>query len=379
MRKTVVFSLLFAASCAVAFGANVTMPTFQLLTRGALDGGLFALRTQADVGIRIGGGYKFGGELSLSIRSDNLEQPSVPGPAYDQDLMRAALQERVSLSLASVVIRDLFDQPLEIRYFVGELSRVLTGDIFPDQFGTRAIATAHRGMLAFPAGIVYDGIHAVSGTGISLAATGIAPWLYLDGAIYQDRNLGPGHYSTDVRAAFNIPSLKAEAFVGASYPGAQFGLYRGGLLLHYAAGSGSEFFTQFGIPRWAPVADGPLNIDAFYFLFEPRVHIGPLSVILTLFRHPSYYEQVPTTEAGATDIIVRLAVGERSDSLVSGGLESAIRLRPAGPDDQVRVSVSPFVAMGSSGIVWDLRVNLNLFPYDLTSLFEAYIGVKTGF
>lgn len=379
MRKTVAVSLFFAVTCAGAFGANLTMPTFQLLTRGALEEGLFVLRTQANVGIRIGGGYKFGGELSLAIRSDDLEQPSLPGPVYDQDVMQAALLERVSLSSASVIIRDLFDLPLDVRYFVGEHSRFLTGDLFQDRFGTRAIATAHRGMLAFPAGVVYDGVHAVSGTGIALATTGIAPWLHLDGAVYQDRHLGPGHYSTDIRAGFNMPSLKAETFIGASYPGAPYGLYRGGMLLHYAAGPGSEFFTQVGIPRWAPVADGPLNIDAFYFLFEPRVHIGMLSIVLTLFRHPSYYVHIPTNGAGATDIIVRLVAGERFDAPVSGGLENSVRLRPSGPDDQLRASISPFVTIRSSGVVWDFRVNLNLFPYDATSLFEAFVGVKTRF
>ncbi len=379
MRKTVVVAFLFAMSCAQAFGVNLTMPTFQLLTRGALDEGLFVLRSQADIAIRVGGGDKFGGELNLSIRSTDLEQTSIPGPVYDQEIMRAALREHLSLRSAGLIVRDLFGLPIDFRYFVGEHARILTGDLFPDELGTRTIATSHRGLLAFPQGVIYDGVHAIDGTGIALTTADLAPWLSLEAAVYQDGHLGPGHYSADVRAGFNLGSLKAETFAGASYPGAPFGLYRGGVLLHYAAGPGSEFFTQVGVPRWAPVDDGPLNIDAFFFLFEPRVHVGTLSIILTLFRHPSYYVQAPTGEAGATDIIVRLVAGERLDAPVAGGLENSVRLRPAGAEEQLRATISPFVTIKSSGVVWDFRVHLNVFPYDAASLFEASMGVKTRF
>lgn len=222
-------------------------------------------------------------------------------------------------------------------------------------------------------------MHSLDGTGIALSADAIAPWLYLEGAIYQDAYLGAGYYSTDVRAAFNTERFKAETFLGASFPQADFGLYRAGLLLFYATGEGGEFLTQIGIPRWAPSTDGALNIDDFFILFEPRVHIGIVSVILTLFWHPEYYVQAPTGERGATDIVVRLIAGDVQQNVVSGGLQSGIRLRPTSTSDQLTVSASPFVSINSSGVIWDFKADFNVFPFDLSNLFKAYVGIRTQF
>jgi hypothetical protein len=379
MRKPVLLVFLAVAWGTAAFATNVTIPTFQLLTRGTLEGGLFVLQTRADIGLQFGGGYKFGGALSLSIDTDSLEEPSAPGDAYDQAVIRAALRERLGLTSASVIVRELLGLPVDVRYFVGSHARLLNGDLFPEQFGTQLIASDFRGLLYFPSGVVYDGVHAIDGTGLSLIAPSVAPWLFLEGSVYQDARLGPGYYSGDVRAAFNFQEFKAEAFAGASFPLAEYGAYRGGALLYYATGEGGEFLTQIGVTRWAPMTDGPLNIDDFFFLFEPRVHIGVVSIVLTLFWHPEYYLQEPTEESGATDIVVRLIAGDVQENTVSGGLENAIRLRPASSDQQLRVSVSPFLSINSSGVLWDFKTDFNLFPFDLATLFEAYVGVRTQF
>ena len=379
MRKTAVLVLLLTAMSIASHAANITIPTFQLLTRGSVQGGLFVLQTQADIDIQLGGGYKYGGELSLSIRSDSLDEPRTPGSEYDQGVISAALRERLGLSSASAIVRDLFGLPLNVRYFVGEYERILNGDIFPEQFGTDIIASDFRGLLYFPSGIVYDGVHAIDGTGIAMTSTRLAPWLFLEGSLYQDSYLGPGYYSSDVRAAFNTARFKAEVFTGASFPRADYGVYRAGALLHYSSGQGGEFLTQIGVPRWAPITDGPLNIDDFYFLFEPRVHVGLVSIVLTLFRHPEYYVQAPTDERGATDIVVRLIAGDVRETAVSGGLETGIRLRPASVEKQLRVGVAPFVSINSYGVIWDFKTDFNLFPFDLTNLFEAYIGIRTQF
>lgn len=379
MRKSVIVVALMMGVGLASFAANVTIPTYQLLTRGALEGGLFVLRTQADIDIQLGGGYKFGGELSFSIDTDYLERPAIPGEAYDQETITSSLEERLGLSAASVVVRDLFGTPLSLRYFVGERARLLTGDIFPLQFGTQIVASDFRGLLAFPEGVVYDGVHVVDGTGLSLGIPNLAPWVYLEGSVYQDGYLGPGFYSTDVRAAFNTPNFKSEVFLGASIPQATYGAYRGGVLLYYSTGQGGEVLSQIGVTRWAPVSDGAPNIDDFYFLFEPRVHVGIMSIVLTLFWHPEYYVQAPTNERGATDIVVRLIAGDVQENVVSGGLENGIRLRPASEDDQLDLSVAPFVTINSSGVIWDFKANFNVFPFQLDSLFEAYVGIRTSF
>ncbi|MFW6312756.1 MAG: hypothetical protein ACOC2N_02610, partial [Spirochaetota bacterium] len=307
------------------------------------------------------------------------EDPSVPGASYDQGVATAALRERLALSSASAIVRDLFGIPLDVRYFVGQYERLLNGEIFPEEFGSEIVASDVRGLLYFPTGVVYDGIHAVDGTGLTFTSTGLASWLYLEGSIYQDAYLGRGYYSADMRAAFNSPRFKAETFVGASFPQADYGLYRAGALLYYSTGEGGEFLTQVGVPRWAPVTDGALNIDDFYFLFEPRVHLGVVSVVLTLFWHPEYYVQVPTGERGATDIIVRLIAGDVQENVVSGGLENGVRLRPSSSEDQLRVSAAPFLSINSSGVIWDFKADFNLFPFDPSRLFSAYVGIRTQF
>lgn len=379
MRKPVLVVLLLAACTVVASAANVTIPNFQLLTRGALQGGLFVLGTQADIDVQLGGGYKFGGELSFSIETDSLEEPSDPADTYDEQVISAALRERLGLSSASVIIREVLGLPLSMRYFIGTHDRLLNGDIFPARFGSQIIASDFRGLLYFPTGVVYDGLHVIDGTGLALIAPGLAPWLYLEGSIHQDGNIGSGYYSSDVRAAFNTERFKAETFVGASFPLADYGVYRGGVLLYYSTGEGGEFLTQIGVPRWAPVTDGALNIDDLFFLFEPRVHIGAISIVLTLFWHPEYYVQQPTGEQGATDIAVRLIAGDVQENAVSGGIENAIRLRPTSTTEQLNISVSPFLSITSSGVVWDFKTDFNLFPFDLSDLFEAYVGIRTQF
>ena len=126
------------------------------------------------------------------------------------------------------------------------------------------------------------------------------------------------------------------------------------------------------------MTDGALNIDDFYFLFEPRVHIGFMSIVLTLFWHPEYYLQQATNERG-TDIIVRFIAGNVQENVVSGGLENGITLRPGSTEEQLRVSVTPFVSVNASGVIWDLKADVKVFPWALEDLLDVYIGIRTEF
>jgi hypothetical protein len=379
MRRKVfaLLSGLFVSVLSVQ-AANVTLPVFQLLTRGVLEDSQFTLSTQADVDVEFGGGYKFGGRLALSIESSNLEEPTTLGPVYDPTVLQAALNERLSLTSASVIVRDLFGAPIDLTYFIGQYDRFLNGDIFPERFGTGIIGSGYRGLLFFPNGIAYDGMYMVDGTGLALGTESLAEWLYLEAAIYQDAYLGPGFYSSDLRVVFNFPSFKAEAFAGASFPQASYGVYRGGLLLYYSPTPGSEFLAEVGLPYIAPGTHRILDEDLF-ILFEPRVYIGIVSLSCTVFWHPAYYQHVETGEGGETDILVRIVAGNMRENVFSGGVEGAVFLPPGFGTDQLEVTAAPFVTIASSGVLWDFKVNFNLLPFSLADLFEVYIGVRTEF
>ncbi len=378
MKRRLVIGVL-ALLATPLFAANINLPTFQLLTRGRLVNGLFPLDTRARIELALTGGYKVGGELVLALSDDNLGHQLELSDTYDSDEVLVAVGSTLLLELAQVRLRNPFELPLEVRYFVGTPMLMLNGDVFPEVFGTEPIASAVRGVLYFPDGVQYDGIHAVSGTGFALATSGAFERAILSASVYQDQVLGAGIYSADLCAALNWPAVKLEAFAGASFPVADYGAYRGGILLFYDTGETGEFLTQVGVTRWAPVTDGALNIDDFFFLFEPRVHLGAMSILLTLFWHPEYYQQAETGERGSTDIITKFVVGNALESTVSGGLETGLTLRPVSGAQQFTAAVSPFVRVNAAGVVWDLKTRIKLFPFAWDDIVEVYLGIRTQF
>ena len=135
---------------------------------------------------------------------------------------------------------------------------------------------------------------------------------------------------------------------------------------------------QIGMPKWNPEAD-PLSIDLFYFFFEPRVHFGIFSIFITLFWHPSYYQQTTTGELGSADINLDFRLGDLNKNPYAGGLESTLKVQtPNGTStaDPISVTVSPYFSAITTGIIWNFKVNLNLFPFDTAELFEAFVGIK---
>ena len=233
------------------------------------------------------------------------------------------------------------------------------------------------GYMYFPEGIRYEGIHQVAGTGAKLETTFGTESNRTALYVYQDSFLGNGKFSADLWTIHNFRRFKLESFLGASFPVSQYGYYRAGLLLYYQAGETGEFLTQIGIPRWDPLND-PFQIDLFYFLFEPRVRLGMLSIIMTLFWHPEYYHQTQTAELGSVDVNVNFQIGNPDESLYSGGVEANISLLTYA-DEQFSAALSPYFSAVTSGVIWDFKVNVKLFPFDLADLAEGYIGVRAEF
>lgn len=354
-----------------AGAADLIVPSMELITRGYFDAGRFVLGTRGDLEFEIAGGYKVGGRIALGIESDSLADISLP--AF------------VQFKAASVTARSLFSNTIDLTYFVGEHDVFADGGTFVKDYGTVPIATDYSGYMYFPTGVRYDGLYTPTGMGLEIATS---PELWerfsLSGYIYQDSYLTdvfgqPGYFSADIRALVNLEQFKLEGFFGLSFPGAWAGLYRAGLLLFYNPGPVGEFLMQVGIPRWDPVLD-PFSINLFYFLFEPRLHFNIFSIILTLFWHPEYYNQQATGELGSADINANFRFGDLDKTPLSGGLETTALFRsPAAGLDQFRFLISPYFSAVTGGIVWNIKLNVQVFPVEFPEMFEPFIGVKAEF
>lgn len=361
----------------VAFAATINVPSFELLTRGNVQNGLFGFISRGSLELRIEGGVKFGGRVTLSYDATSLEG--------------AADAIGVVFKSAGIELRQIGGAPVDFRFFVGEDDVFCSGDAFPDLFGAASIATRYRGFFYFPESLIYDGIHSVDGTGISLHFPSGSEKLVASAYLYQDKRFSreeaglpvfyPGHYSGDLRAVLNFERLKIEAFAGATFPvpDVPWGSYRGGLLF-YAGESNVEFLAQIGVPRIAPGVD-TLSINLFYLLFEPRVHLGILHIIPTFFWHPQYYLQASTGELGSFDVNLNFLFSGAKRPAITGGVEANLVFssHEATGTQRLDVTVSPYASLVTPGVLWDLKVNANVFPFDLTSLVDVFIGIRAVF
>ena len=348
----------------LCFAADISIPSLELITRMYPDSGNFNMQTRGSFEMDISGGYKFGGNLKIGI--DNAVVSDIDNPQY------------LYFKAAEVSIRELFELPFTFSFYTGYIDDFCTGDIFHTYFGTGIIEPRLSGFLAFGDGVNYNGLHAVAGTGAAFSSTFGTDWNYTRAYVYQDAFLGDGYYSADLRSAFNLGDLKLEGFAGASFPVSTAGIYRAGILLYYKASDTGSFLAQIGIPRWDPVND-PMEINLFYFLFEPRLSFGLVGINLSFFWHPSYYHNAATSEDGSIDLLVDVEVGNIEEFPVTGGLSGHLTYNASSVSDQFEAVVSPYLSVLTSGVIWDFKLDATVLPFDLATMFEAYIGVKAEF
>lgn len=362
-----VILVLFAAR--PCFPANIAVPTLELITRGVMDDGVFGLATRGEIDLRIEGGYKFGGLLAFTYASNTLEEdPEGRGLTFET---------------AAVAIRQIFATPLNFTFFVGQSDVLCSGAGFTDTFGTASFATQYSGYMYFPDGVLYDGIARVKGTGIKLDYTPAMEWLLLSLYAYQDSHftsggfLVPGYYSIDADAMANFDAVRIEGFAGVTLSTySLYGYYRGGALFH-ASNDNVEFLAQIGIPKFDPATNATFSIDLFYLLFEPRLHLGLLSIIPTFFWHPGSYLQATTGETGSFDINLNLYLGDEVSTPVRGGLEANFRFDKA--EGAFTIKASPYAGFTTRGVIWDFKCGVKLWPFDLANLIDAFIGLRAEF
>ncbi|MBN2510812.1 MAG: hypothetical protein JXB03_11065 [Spirochaetales bacterium] len=366
-----------------AYSANLTVPLFELITRGFMEDGIVVLTTRGLVDLHIAGGYKFGGSVTLGFDSDNLDQAQ-------NELETTASSSEIASYLnsvpflqfksAEVTIRDIGGVPLNFSYFTGHNAIFGNGDEFRRRFGTGPIGTMVRGFSYFPEGLIYDGLYQVNGTGFKLDSNFGRDSIHTEFYTYQDAYLGRGYFSSHVRSLYSRPDMKIETYAGVSYPVNPYGLYSAGMLIHYAPGSRASFLTQVGIPRFIPQTD-TLSVEHIFFLFEPRLHFSAASLILTLFWHPEYYKEfvfLPYEESGSVDMNMNLQIGKPEITVVSGGIEGNVSFETAG-ERELTARVSPYVSLITDGVIWEMKLNGNVFPFEMDSLIEAFIGVRAEF
>jgi hypothetical protein len=330
---------------------------------------------------------------SLLLAAAPAVAANVDVPSLESEIADRLVAERLhlgtagaaalTLTSASVTIHEALTLPVSFTYFVGESDDLGTGVAFTTIFGDRPISTSYRGFLYFPDSIRYDSIHTVAGTGMKLALDPIderyyvALYAYQDGYFYEGAappvTFEPGHYSVDLHSLADLGKIKLEAFAGATAPVSTLGYYRGGLLF-YAGDEAGEFLAEVGVPRWDPTHDSA-SIDLFFILFEARIYLGFASLVPTVFLHPAYYLQNPTDEAGLLDFNLALRIGDNAKSLLSGGLETNVAFKQQDLQD-LEVKLAPFTSFATPGALWQLKVDVQVFP---SIDFEAFVGVKAEF
>jgi hypothetical protein len=361
----------FLALSIPSFAADIVVPSMELITHGSDTGGIFALQTFGDFSLKVQGGYKFGGNLSFRVLNSSLENFTFAGTSLTRDFLSA-----------SIDIKDLFSLPLSLSYFIGKNDTFGSGDGF-EQFGAGPLMTTYRGFFYFPTGPLYDGIYQVQGTGARIEFVPRVETMSMDLYLYEDTHAAfstLGNYSGDFRILLNVPAIKIEAFVGTTYfTGTNSLGYRGGLLF-YAANRNVEFLAQIGIPVWNPLVDAVPNINLFYLLVEPRLHLGLLSIVPTFFWHPGYYDQQAyPDELGSFDVNLNLILGDLSKNAFQGGLEGNLRYTSANPSQAITVKASPWVGFSTPGVLWTVKLDSQLWPWDLTKLVDLFVGVRAEF
>ncbi|MFP4490271.1 MAG: hypothetical protein ACLFNZ_02245 [Spirochaetaceae bacterium] len=390
--------LMLFFSPALLFSADISVSELEFISRGGwsdeADSVVIATRGMSEM--TISGGYKFGGSIALGFESGDLsyageEAPDIEDEKYDDGAggyeqeayledLSFYLDKQTSLDFlgAQVTYRDLGGENTELSYFVGLADRLVSGEDFPEHFGTLPFSTAYQGYYYFPQN-AYRGLHRIKGTGLRVS-TGFGSeqhrssfYFYQDG----NSNLDPGTYSGDYRGQFSFEDLQLEYFAGTTFPEGDYGLYRTGVLLYYSPSERGDFFAQVGIPRWQPLER--LTIEHFYFLFEPRVHFDPLSVILTLFWRPEYYSMAQTGDSGKADINANFRVGDPFEDRITGGVETNLKMDTENISQDMQLSASPYVKALAGGVIWNFSLHFNILPYDLSSLVEGSIGIKAEF
>lgn len=359
----VAFLLFFIIPGVPAFTTDVEIRPFEFVTRGRMVDDVFALQTFGDLGLTLRSGFLARPSVTIGFESTDFG---------DTDAIKPELRA------ASVEMREVFGGEFSVAYFIGESDRLGSGQAFPRRFDTTPVATEFRGFRYFPDGPRYDGPYGVKGTGLSIHSNDLWNRAEVSAYTYQDSRFSPGVFSSDLNMMVAYDAVQFEGFVGATYPRADFGRYRAGILANLVAAEGDSLLVQAALPAIEPGNDESIGVEDFFFLFEPRVRIGVLRSAITFFWRPDIYDQLPTGSGGTVDSNIRLQIGDTSTGPLAAGIEARLTVDPEGAD-QLSANTTPFVQFDTGGVTWDFRSRLNVLQAGDEDLFEAFLGVRTEY
>jgi hypothetical protein len=408
--KALCFVLLILSAGMPLAAAEISVPRLEFASHGSVEDGEFVLASNLATDIALSGGYKYGVLLGLSLEAGNLGKAlayrnfrlepipvgdTVTGAEYNGLVDRMNNQAVLSFRVVEATIRNIFQLPLDVSYFIGIADTICSGSEFTEYFGAAPINSSFQGFFYFPQGIggnilrQYDGIHGVRGTGVSLnwnVSESLISRLYLyqDFSFLSDVIGGTGvsdsaHYSGDLRFLINRERVKLEGFAGITTTRSLQNSLRTGIMAWFSSGMGADFFLQCGIPDWE--INTGMSIDNLYFLIEPRLKFKLLSLYVTFFYHPFEYLHIKTPEErGKADINVKLFMGDITSSRFEGGIETTMGLNIKGLQD-FAIYTGPFINLVSDGLRWDVKLRVN--PLELSAnierAFDFFIGVRTAY
>jgi hypothetical protein len=327
------------AAAARAPAANIFVAEMDLTTFFDQNG---ELQSRGDFEISLDGGYKYRGNLMFQYLGNDLENDPDPSLRFYG---------------ANATARDVFGV-MDFTYWTGYYTILGEGKHYAGHL-------YHRN-----SGFEYNGYLPLLGTGVSL----LFP---LGGASEGEFYLYQRYGSSRIDSLDVTLGRGSRPFRFALFAGVTANVYRlAGQVIW--AGDVAEFYLTIGDPAIDDL--GEVTYDDFYFLLEQWFNIGGWSLILSVFSRPDVaYDYIqrdylPTNETNDIDFNFDLNF-EPATKYWAVGTELNIQ---SNRDEELGVFISPYVDFFTSGIVWEIKVDVNVFS-QVREPVTGYLNINASF
>jgi hypothetical protein len=345
-RRFIVFFviIIFALPAGAALAANVFVPTFDITSWVDLDA---EIQTRAKFQLTFDGGYKYQAKVAFQYYNIDVETLDVVANPY----------QAITFDGAQASIRGIFSF-LDLTYWTGF-------------YGLLGESKHYKGFLYHrEGGFEYEGYYVMTGTGLVLTGN-ISKSIASDLFVYQ--RTGTGHInSLDLTFRFARDPVTFGLFAGLSDQA-----FRAGTHVVYL-GKDIEFYLTAGTLTIGKQYS--LSFDDFFFLAETWFKLGKWDLVLSAFTRPTVHYNYLTREYADT--------GEQSDidfnfdffytpekGIFSPGAELNVRTNSM---EDLAISLSPYVSVYNSGLVWKIKFDFNLISQS-RDLFTAYLNLQSSF